>query len=88
MSEEKKIDQKQEAYVISLVDFVNRLGLSKQNKIKFIEEMVKNKETAFINKKDELECKDIGEMPLFKTADGKEIHADENTLYQSVGDNN
>ena len=87
MSEEKKIDPKQEVYVLSLVDFVNRLGLTKENKLKFIEEMIKNKETAFVNKKDELECKnDKGVMPLFKTEDGKEIHADEKTLYQSVGD--
>ena len=49
--------------------------------------MIENKETAFVNKKEELENKDDEkEMPLFISATGEKKYADEKTSYQSVGD--
>ena len=85
--EKEKLKQQKNEYIHSLVDFVNKLPLTKEQKINFVKDMIENKETAFVNKKEELENKDDEkEMPLFISADGKKKYADENTSYQSVGD--
>ena len=85
--EKEKLQNQRDEYLQSLVDFANKLPLTKLQKINFVKDMVQNKETAFVNKKEELENKDDEkEMPLFISADGVKKYADEKTSYQSVGD--
>ena len=85
--EKEKLQKQRDEYLQSLVDFANKLPLTKLQKINFVKDMVENKETAFVNKKKELENKDDEkEMPLFISATGEKKYADEKTSYQSVGD--
>ena len=85
--EKEKLQKQRDEYLQSLVDFANKLPLTKLQKINFVKDMVQNKETAFVNKKEELENKDDEkEMPLFISATGEKKYADEKTSYQSVGD--
>ena len=85
--EKEKLQNQRDEYLQSLVDFANKLPLTKIQKINFVKDMVENKETAFVNKKEELENKDDEkEMPLFISATGEKKYADEKTSYQSVGD--
>ena len=85
--EKEKLQKQRDEYLQSLVDFANKLPLTKIQKINFVKDMVQNKETAFVNKKKELENKDDEkEMPLFISATGEKKYADEKTSYQSVGD--
>ena len=85
--EKEKLQNQRDEYLQSLVDFANKLPLTKLQKINFVKDMVENKETAFVNKKKELENKDDEkEMPLFISADGVKKYGDEKTSYQSVGD--
>ena len=80
----KELKERQD-YIQPLLDFVNKLPLSKQNKIKFIEDMLAHRETAFVKQ----EVKEVKkeEMPMFYNAEtGEKMYSTAGTLFLSVGD--
>jgi len=78
-------DPKQQAYLESLIDFVNKLPMTKKQKISFITQLVETKEESFVSNKDKLETKE--NMPMFYNSEtGEKRYADDKVLFQSVGD--
>lgn len=88
MSEHKIDTKSQEQYLQSLLDFVNRLPLTKEQKINFISQLITTKEESFVSDREKLKIEEKKEdMPIYSNSEtGEKKYADADTLFQSVGD--